>query len=212
MAQDWVDGSKTDHKIFKEIFPDEPTMLHTIQPQVVAVIISAAARLEGSIDIAKFSSRLSQSFASQHSQTELGRRFRALQEVVVPLRNQRLHDACWTVIAMMVYICGVIAVFLSSIGVSANPSGDEVAPSMMLVSLLPLLLLSNAIGNYACWELSEKTLREFSRDVGIRRSQFLKATKKNLIVLEGGRGCVSSASPTRLKYSEMNCLYCESFS
>lgn len=89
-----------------------------------------------------------------------------------------MHNIRRTGFAVLVYIVQVMATFVPAVGGSTQPSGGKVSPAMMLVWTLPLVLLSNAIGDYDCWKLSRKTLFEFLDIVEIDPQVFLNTNKK----------------------------------
>lgn len=70
---------------------------------------------------------------------------------------------------------------------------------MMLVWLLPLFLLSNAIGDYGCWKLLEKTLFKFLDDVGIDPQKFINRNKNT--DLEASRKTISIPIVSELECS-----------
>ncbi|KAF8851469.1 hypothetical protein BDZ45DRAFT_750663 [Acephala macrosclerotiorum] len=135
---------------------------YNIQSNSIAVVISAAAKLVESLDMHKFSRQLFDSLDFRKvSVAELETRCNKLREAAITLRDQRMHDIRRTSFAVFLYLLQVIAVFVPAVGESANPSGRKASPAVMLVRLLPLVLLSNAIGDYGYWKLSRKTLFEF---------------------------------------------------
>jgi hypothetical protein len=175
-------------------------MRHSINPKRIAVVISAAAKLIESLDMHKFSKQPFDSLDIRKVswQAELETRFNKLHETAIALRDQRLHDIRRTGFAILVYILQVVAVFVPAVGGSANPSGGKVSPAMMLVWLLPLVLLSNAIGDYGCWKLSENTLFEFLDVVGIDPPRILHTNKTDL---ETSRKSISSPLSSELACS-----------
>jgi hypothetical protein len=172
---------------------------YNIHPKRIAVVISAAARLVESLDVHKFSKQLFDSLDIRKvsDQAELEIRCHKLHETAIALRHQRMHDIRRTGFAILVYIFQVVAVFVPVVGGSANPSGGKVSPAMMLVWLLPLVLLSNAIGDYGSWELSSNTLNEFLDVLGIDPLKVLDANKTDL---ETARKPISSPF-----FSELAC-------
>lgn len=165
--EDWVDSSQKAQGICSELFSDEDMTQYKIKPKMIATIIAAVARLLPSLD--DFASKLYQSLDITDTE-QLKARCDALRKAATALRNQRLHDTRRTTIAVSLYIFGIIAIFVTAIGGSANPSGGKVSPAMMLIWLLSLILLSNMAGDYACWTDSQDTLQKFLSAVNISAS------------------------------------------
>jgi hypothetical protein len=124
---------------------------------------------------------------------ELEIRHKNLRETAIALRNQRMHDIRRTGFAVFLYILQVVAVFVPAVGGSASPSGGKVSPAMMLVWLLPIVLLSNAIGDYACWKASRNTLLEFLATAGIHLEE-LDTKKKTDMEASHNRKCIPFVS------------------
>lgn len=64
------------------------------------------------------------------------------------LSDCKTHDIRRTCFAVAVYIVGVIANFVQTMGGSPSPSGGKIAPAMLLSWLLLITLLGNLIGQY----------------------------------------------------------------
>jgi hypothetical protein len=159
LVEDSIESARQAHQIIRdrEKRPNGVVKHFKIQAQEISVIILAAARLVPSIDMHKLSDQLSVSLDIVASEAGEAR-CRALREKGIVLRDQRSHDVRRTGFAVLIYILQVIALFVAAVGGSANPSGGKVAPAMLLVWLLPVVLLSNAIGDYGCWDTSRRTL------------------------------------------------------
>jgi hypothetical protein len=159
LVEDSIESAQKAHQIIRdrEKRPNGVVKHFKIQAEEISVIILAAARLVPSIDIQKLSDQLSVSLdiaASEAGET----RCHTLRENGIVLRDQRSHDVRRTGFAVLIYILQVIALFVATVGGSANPTGGKVAPAMLLVWLLPVVLLSNAIGDYGCWDTSRRIL------------------------------------------------------
>ena len=68
--------------------------------------------------------------------------------------------------AFLIYVVQVMAVFVPALGGSLNPSGDRVSPAMLLIWLVPIALLSNAIGDTVSWRQSERVLVSLVKRIG----------------------------------------------
>jgi hypothetical protein len=159
LVEDSIESAQLAHRIIRdrEERPDGVVKHFRIQAEEISVIILAAARLVPSIDMHKLSDQLSAGLdiaASEAGET----RCHTLREKGIVLRDQRSHDVRRTGFAVLIYILQVIALFVAAVGGSANPTGGKVAPAMLLVWLLPVVLLSNAIGDYGCWDTSRRIL------------------------------------------------------
>jgi hypothetical protein len=159
LVEDSIESTQKAHQIIRdrEKRPDGVVKHFKIRAEEISVIILAAARLVPSIDMHKLSDQLSVSLdiaASEAGKT----RCHTLREKCIVLRDQRSHDVRRTGFAVLIYILQVIALFVAVVGGSANPTGGKVAPAMLLVWLLPVVLLSNAIGDYGCWDTSRRIL------------------------------------------------------
>lgn len=62
------------------------------------------------------------------------------------IENKR-NEVLWTLLAITVYVFGILAAFVPAVGASASPSGGRIATAMLLSRLIPVVLLSNAIGD-----------------------------------------------------------------
>jgi hypothetical protein len=68
--------------------------------------------------------------------------------------------------ALLLYFFQVLAAFVPAIGDSAEPSGGMIGPAMLLSWLLPMVLLSNAVGGFDSWRIRRRILSKFLKRVG----------------------------------------------
>jgi hypothetical protein len=68
--------------------------------------------------------------------------------------------------ALLLYFWQVIGAFVPAIGGDAQPSGGMIGPAMLLSWLLPIVLLSNAIGGFNSPNECRRILLNFLRRVG----------------------------------------------
>jgi hypothetical protein len=68
--------------------------------------------------------------------------------------------------ALLLYFFQVLAAFVPAIGDSAQPSGGMIGPAMLLSWLLPMVLLSNAVGGFGSWRIRRRILSKFLKRVG----------------------------------------------
>ena len=159
LVEDSNESARQAHQIIRDLEerPDGVVKHFKIQAEEISVILLAAARLVPSIDMHKLSDQLSIRLDIVVSE-EGEARCLALRKKGILLRDQRSHDVRRTGFAVLLYILQVIALFVAAVGGSTNATGGKVAPAMLLVWLLPVVLLSNAVGDYGCWDTSRRTL------------------------------------------------------
>jgi len=133
-------------------------------PEILATILSAAGRLLDPRDLSDLSGRVANWLAFDDNK-HFGTRYAALTEAAVALRHLRLHDIRRTGFAIFLYLFQFVVVFVYRVGGSPNPSGGRVSPAMMLSWFLPVVLLSNAIGDYGSWKHSQDTILRFLEKV-----------------------------------------------
>ncbi len=69
-------------------------------------------------------------------------------ETAFTLIGNRRSEVLRTLLAITFYVFGVVAAFVPAVGASASPSGGRIATAMLLSWLIPVVLLSNAIGDF----------------------------------------------------------------
>lgn len=83
---------------------------------------------------------------------------RTLMETGFVLAGLRVIHIRRSVFAIIVYVIGVVSVFVPAIGGSPAPSGGRVSPAQLLTFLLPLVLINNALGDVTSWSNVEDIL------------------------------------------------------
>jgi hypothetical protein len=68
--------------------------------------------------------------------------------------------------ALLLYFFQVLEAFVPAIGDSAEPSGGMIGPAVLLLWLLPMVLLSNAVGGFDSWRIRRRILSKFLKRVG----------------------------------------------
>jgi hypothetical protein len=68
--------------------------------------------------------------------------------------------------ALLLYFFQVLEAFVPAIGNSAEPSGRMIGPAVLLSCLLPMVLLSNAVGGFDSWRIRRQILSKFLKRVG----------------------------------------------
>jgi hypothetical protein len=157
LVEDWVGNLRQAERIISGFRYSE-------RPEVLATILSAAGRLLDPRDLSNLPKRVTNWLTfddNEHFRT----RYAALTEAAVALRHLRLHDIRRTGFAIFLYFFQFVVVFVYRVGGSPNPSGGRVSPAMMLSWFLPVVLLSNAIGDYGSWKHSQDTILRFLEKV-----------------------------------------------
>jgi hypothetical protein len=129
MVEDWTESYRLVHEFIQhQARPNGLVRRYDIQPEMIAVVISAAARLIPSLNMGKFSRKLLKRLDNQDDGV-----FVLLRKTTTAPRDQRQHDIGRTGLAIVVYLAGVVAGFLPAVGGSSNPSGGKLSPPMMLI-------------------------------------------------------------------------------
>ena len=109
-----------------------------------------------------------------------------LWETASALGESRKTELLRAVLAVSWYIFDVVAAFVPAVGQSPNASGGRIAPAMLLSWLLPVVLLSNAIGGFSslrnCRIFVTQYLARIDRsryDISICEDQRSRLFKKN---------------------------------
>ncbi|CAG8971489.1 hypothetical protein HYALB_00002073 [Hymenoscyphus albidus] len=81
------------------------------------------------------------------------------------LSNYRTHDTRRTCFAIAVYVVGVVANFVKTMGGSPSRSGGKIAPAMLLSWLLLTTLISNLIGQFNSPENVIRIIEDFRNEL-----------------------------------------------
>ena len=92
-----------------------------------------------------------------------------LLETARALGESRKSELLRAILAISWYIFEVVAAFVPAVGQSASPSGGRIAPAMLLSWLLPVVLLSNAIGGFSSLGNCEFFILRFLARIGKSR-------------------------------------------
>lgn len=164
LVEDWVGNVREAERIIPGPSGDPPGFRYLDRPKILATVISAAGRLLDPQDLSDLPNRVINWLifdGSSHFRT----RYAALTKAAVALRHLRLHDIRRTGFAIFLYLFQFVVVFVYRVGGSPNPSGGRVSPAMMLAWFLPVVLLSNAIGDYGSWKHSQDIILSFLKKV-----------------------------------------------
>ena len=172
LVEDWVGNLREAKKIIpgppgdppKRSARDPPGFRYLERPEILAIILSAAGRLLDPRDLSDLPKRITNWLTSDDNK-HFRTRYAILTKAAVALRHLRLHDIRRTGFAIFLYLFQFVVVFVYKVGGSPNPSGGRVSPAMMLSWCLPVVLLSNAIGDYGSWKHSQDTILRCLRKV-----------------------------------------------
>ena len=92
-----------------------------------------------------------------------------LWETASALGESRKTELLRTILATSWYIFEVVAAFVSAVGQSTGASAGRIAPAMLLSWLLPVVLLSNAIGGFTSLRNCESFISWYLTSIGKSR-------------------------------------------
>ena len=92
-----------------------------------------------------------------------------LWETARVLGESRKNELLRAGLAISWYIFEVVAAFIPTVGQSTSASGGRIAPAMLLSWLLPVVLLSNAIGGFSSLRNCEASISQYLARVGKSR-------------------------------------------
>ena len=92
-----------------------------------------------------------------------------LWETASALGGSRKNELLRTILAISWYIFEVVAAFVPAVGQSTSASGGRIAPAMLLSWLLPVVLLSNAIGGFSSLRNCEFFISRYLARIGNSR-------------------------------------------
>ena len=89
-----------------------------------------------------------------------------LWETARVLGESRRNELLRASLAISWYMLEVVAAFIPAVGQSTSPSGGRIAPAMLLSWLLPVVLLSNAIGGFSSLRNCESYISQYLARIG----------------------------------------------
>lgn len=92
-----------------------------------------------------------------------------LWETASALGESRKTELLRTILAISWYIFELVAAFVPAVGQSTSASGGRIAPAMLLSWLLPVVLLSNAIGGFSSLRNCEFFISRYLARIGKSR-------------------------------------------
>lgn len=172
LAEDWVENLREAERmisgppgdLLKSFARDPPGFQYLERPEILATILSAAGRLLDPQDLSDLPKRIT-NWLTFDDNSHFRTRYAALTKAAVALRQLRLHDIKRTAFAIFLYLFQFAVVFVYPVGGSPNLSKGRVSPALMLSWFLPVVLLSNVIGDYGPWEHSQNTILSFLKKV-----------------------------------------------
>ena len=91
-----------------------------------------------------------------------------LYEYSSALRDGRTKEIIRTAFAIIFYIFQVVSAFVPAVGEASSPSGGRIGPAMLLSWLLSVVLLSNAVGDFAPRRQCKWIITHFLKRIGQR--------------------------------------------
>jgi hypothetical protein len=140
------------------------------QAKNIAVIISAAEELIGPLD--------TNIDAKQVFEEMLTCSTMPLEEIddlnwktASNLVDSRTNEMLRTCFSILQYLFQVMAAFVPAIGEASSPSGGEIGTAMLLSWLLPVVLLSNAVGDFTSSRKCLRIVLSFMEQIGSQPGQ-----------------------------------------
>ncbi|KAL9607527.1 MAG: hypothetical protein Q9167_007567 [Letrouitia subvulpina] len=120
--------------------------------RVIATVFAGFEEIRGPEIMSKRNFKL---LADEHSLTD---KFQQWRRAAVEIADSRTDEFFRTCLAILLFIYQLIAGFVKEVGgESSSPPGGRVATGVLLSWLIPIALLSNAVGNftsrYTCWDI-----------------------------------------------------------
>jgi hypothetical protein len=135
--------------------------------EAITVVFAAAARFMEAPELSGSFEGAIESITDEKLDVQVrADRFHALRKAGAVLADFQVNDMRRTVLAFLLYVMQVVSDFVPALGAGPNPSGGRVSPAMLLIWLVPIALLSNAIGDTASWRQSEHILVSLLKDMG----------------------------------------------
>ena len=145
----------------------------------------------------------------------IARRHRNLVvETACTLAGNRSNEVRRTLFALALYLFQVLAAFVPAVGAAASPSGGRIATAMLLSWLVPVVLLSNAVGDLGSLWNTQQTLRLFGERLGQSSGSQMTSRKsvKQLKLLSPGKaltawtGSMYTFQPKKSLFDTSGCM------
>ncbi|KAL8783065.1 MAG: hypothetical protein Q9195_009496 [Heterodermia aff. obscurata] len=117
-----------------------------------------------------------------------------------------------TLFALAIYIFQVLAAFVPAVGAAASPSGGRVATAMLLSWLVPVVLLSNAVGDFGSLWNCRQTLALFVEN--LKQPQESKVTANSHVKqfeesdFTAWTGSIYTIQPKKRFFDASGCKLC----
>ncbi|KAL9040358.1 MAG: hypothetical protein Q9214_004516 [Letrouitia sp. 1 TL-2023] len=144
--------------------------------RVIATVFAGFEEIRGPEMVSKVNLSL---LVDEHNLTD---KFKQWRRAAVEFADSRTDEFFRTCLAILLFIYQLIAGFVKEVGgESSSPPGGRVATGVLLSWLIPIALLSNAVGNftsrYTCWDI----LSRFAERTGGR----LELPDSESVLLQG---------------------------
>ena len=128
-----------------------------IEIKSLAVINAAAEEVSLAFDLAP-------KFKAFHSKG-------LIVETALTLSENKRNEILRTLFAVVLYVFQVLAAFVPAVGAASRPSGGRIGTAMLHSWLLPIALLSNAIGDFGSLRTCRRTIADLRERLGSRSDQ-----------------------------------------
>lgn len=104
-------------------------------------------------------------------------------ETALTLFENKRNEILRTLFAIALYVFQVLAAFVPAVGATSSPSGGRIATAMLLSWLLPVVLLSNTVGDFGSLRNRQRIIAEFMDRLGQPSDQNFCAPKTSRLTL-----------------------------
>ena len=172
--------------------------------KVFATILAAVEEVKGAeLDFKRTKGDLTTILRDLVGTKELpgGKEYRFWSEVAVDMADGRTDELLRTVLAILLYIYQVVAAFVPEVGGgSTSPPGGRIGTAMFISWLVPIVLLSNAVGGFTSRRTCIRTLKRIARN----RGQPLNIDLKEYFKTQSWSGAIYSYRPRKRLFTGGN--------
>ena len=126
-------------------------------------------------------------------------------ETALTLADNRRNEFRRTLFALALYIFQVLAAFVPAVGAAASPSGGRIATAMLLSWLVPVVLLSNAVGDLGSLRNAQQMLNVFVERLEKPPGSKVQQPKE---VLTAWTGSIYGFQPKKRLFDTTGCKLC----
>lgn len=124
-------------------------------------------------------------------------------EAALTLSENKRNEILRTLFAIVLYVFQVLAAFVPAVGAASSPSGGRIGTAMLLSWLLPIVLLSNAIGDFGSLRNCRRIIVDLRERLGSRSDQDFctQSTSKLTLSLVGVQMKVQTPNEASMAWS-----------